>query len=434
MGHIVLGTPGIDRFHLHERLVRDLRQRGHRVDVVCLDAVAQRFWRHQDEATVALREPAGPFAVPIDELAPGVRAAARRALAASGAALHAWLVRERADLVLLHQDRTTEARVVQFVARAAGCRVLWTAAGLLPHTLQIDERGVDGEASCVQRAAHEFRVVSGEPELLQACLANALARTTPQALPRSDVRVPPWRERWSDFAATCCAHGVRRAVAGLRAWRRALPPREPRTARWTMPAAPFVVVLLQHEADARVRLDAPGAPSPDALVRATAEAVRGLGDVRLAVVGDDATRARTVAGEPVLPAQAAPDLVATALATVTINHPLAALALLAGTPVLHCGDALYGLRGVATRTTVAQLAGDLAQALAHDYPTLRERFLSWLFGHGHVWCSPTHPDHNGMLGFVAAIEARLAEPASPRPALRYRRGPGWPLAAEPRRP
>jgi hypothetical protein len=152
------------------------------------------------------------------------------------------------------------------------------------------------------------------------------------------------------------------------------------------------------------------------------------------VVGDGARHERTVAGELVLPAAAAPDLVATALATVTVNHALAALALLAGTPVLHFGDALYGVRGVATRTSPALLAHDLAQALAHDYPTMRQRFLSWLFGHGHLWCSPTHPDHNGILGFVAAIEARLAEPAHALPVLRYRRGPAWPLAAETRRP
>jgi hypothetical protein len=63
-----------------------------------------------------------------------------------------------------------------------------------------------------------------------------------------------------------------------------------------------------------------------------------------------------------------------------------------------------------------------------DHPTLRARFLTWLFGHGHLWCSPTHPDHNGVLGLVQAIEARLRHRADEAP-LRYRRGPGWPLAA-----
>jgi hypothetical protein len=88
--------------------------------------------------------------------------------------------------------------------------------------------------------------------------------------------------------------------------------------------------------------------------------------------------------------------------------------------------------GVAQRCSLADLDAALAHALAHDYPTLRERFLSWLFGHGHVWCSTTHPNHNGMLGLVQAIEARLGAPTATAPALAYRRGPTWPLAAEPR--
>jgi hypothetical protein len=53
--------------------------------------------------------------------------------------------------------------------------------------------------------------------------------------------------------------------------------------------------------------------------------------------------------------------------------------------------------------------------------------LTWLFTHGHVWCSATAPDHNGIVGMVMAIEARLPG-AGARQGLRHRRGPPWPLA------
>lgn len=430
MGHIVLATPGIDRFHLHERLLRALRQRGHHVAVLCLDPVAQTFWRHQDAGTVALAAPASPTGEP----APRARAGRRLQPARQADAVHAWFAAQRPDLVLLHQDRTPQAGLVQTIARAAGCRVLWTGDGLLPHTLQIDERGLDAAASCAQRAAAEFRVVRGEPELLQACLANALARPQPLGLPRAAVQVPPLRERLRDVLPTWRQHGLRRAAAGLGAWRRALAPRPQHEAAWRLPAAPFVAVLLQRADDPRVVLDGGAAPSAAALVHhAAAAALRLGGDVQVVVVAAAELAPRAFAGHPAVPAAAAAEAAATALATVTINHPLASVALLAGTPVLHVGRALYGVRGVATATPADALAKALPTALAHDYPTLRQRFLSWVFGHGHVWCSATHPDWNGILGLVAAIETRLAEPAEPRPPLRHRAGPAWPLAATGRR-
>jgi hypothetical protein len=130
----------------------------------------------------------------------------------------------------------------------------------------------------------------------------------------------------------------------------------------------------------------------------------------------------------VVPASAAIDAAAAAAAVVTINHPLASIALLAGTPVLHFGRALYGVRGVAVRTTLATLTQDLAQAVAHDHPTLRQRFLSWVFEHGHVWCSPVQPAHNGTLGLVQAIEARLQLAPGQLPPLHHQKGPAWPLS------
>ena len=56
-----------------------------------------------------------------------------------------------------------------------------------------------------------------------------------------------------------------------------------------------------------------------------------------------------------------------------MNHPLASVALLAGTPVVHTGSALYGLPGVATRAATGELASALPAALARDFPALRQR-------------------------------------------------------------
>jgi len=426
MGHIVLAPQRLARFHLHERLVRALRQRGHRVSVVAVPPAVRTFWRHHDAAALTTLGPPAGHEVPLAEIGAAHLQDAWGRLAADCTGF--WR-RERPDLLLLHQDRTPGARLLQFVARAEGCRVLWTGDGLLPHTLQLDERGLDGEAACAARSAGEFRVVRGDADLLRACLTHALARSQPFALPRAAVVAPPWRERCADLWPTWRQHGLREALTSPWAWREAVAPATAAAVAWQLPAAPFVAVLLQQPDDARLVLDAPLAPGPHDLLRATMAAVRRVvPDARVVAVAAGATRRRHTAGVDVLPAAAGPDAVATALATVTVNHPLAAVALLAGTPVLHCGRALYGVRGVATRCTLGTLADDLAAALAHDHPTLRQRFLSWLFTHGHLWCSADAPDHNGMQGLVQAIETRLGEPVAPAATLRYQPGPAWPLA------
>ena len=312
MGHIVVGTPGIDRFHLHERLIRTLRQRGHRVSLLCTSPAAQTFWRHQDEG-----------------------------LAKVGTALQSWFATEAPDLLLLHQDRTADAVLLQFCARAVGCRVLWTGDGLLPHTLQVDERGIDGDASCSRRGAGEFRVVTGEPDLLRACLASALAQTLPFGLPRVGVQVPPLLERLRDVLPMLGDNGVAGAWQALTSWCLALEPQPAASRPWVLPPAPFVTVLLQRPDDARVLLDGGNAPSSTELVRQTANAVQALNDdVRLVIVAAGSTRLPRFGAHTVVPAAAAAVAAATALATVTINHPLASIALLAGTPVLHTGHAL----------------------------------------------------------------------------------------------
>ncbi|MEO6595218.1 MAG: hypothetical protein ABIP94_10745, partial [Planctomycetota bacterium] len=244
-----------------------------------------------------------------------------------------------------------------------------------------------------------------------------------------------------DVWAAMTARGLPGAHAALFGWQQALPPRPAvSTLPIDLPREPFVTVLLQDPDDATVALDAVCPPSAGQLIKASlATAARLDPHLRVVVVAPwRGLLRRELAGLQAteklhfVPASAAPEAAAMAVATITINHPLASVALLAGTPVLHTGRALYGLRGVTSQVPTAGLPDALPLALAEDHATLRQRFLSWLFGYGHLWCSASHPDHNGLAGFVQAIETRLAERSPTGLLLRYRRGPAWPLAAEPR--
>ena len=124
----------------------------------------------------------------------------------------------------------------------------------------------------------------------------------------------------------------------------------------------------------------------------------------------------------------------TAAAVVTINAPTAAVALLANTPVLHLGTTPYGLPGIALRTQLDSLSQSLAAALNADARSqqqqLQRRFLTWMLSHGHVWCSPGQPDHNGLNGLILETERRLAERGPFATSLQYRTGPAWPLTVE----
>lgn len=452
MGHVLFAAPGIRRFHLHERLQRELRARGHRVTVLCTDPVEFAFWSAQAMATVYVRPGRPePSAAPLAELAaidcqragrPAAGARLRRAERRLQRLLPGclrWLEADPPDLVLLHGRRSAEQALLHFLAREGGSRVLWTGDGLLPHTLQIDSEGLDGDAAAARRTAFDYRSVRADRRLLDAALAALLARTVPMPLTRKPVQVPPLGER------------LRLALGGLRGrhrhgwigaydgWRAALPPAlVPAPRRSELPAQPFVAVLLQDPADVRVRLDAPAAPSPSLLVRAARTAAAGLepGTPVVAVLPPqglpprELARLRGMPGVVLELAGAGPDAAAAAAAVVTVNHPLAIAAALSGTPLVHLGRALYGLPGVGVRGRTDSLAADLQFAFTDDQPELRERFLSWLLAHGHVWCSPDFPDHNGITGLVLEIEQRLQErnPAGLR--LRYRTGPAWPLAAE----
>lgn len=455
MGHIAFAAPGIDRYHLHERLGRELQQAGHRVQVLCVEEGAHTFWRHQGAAAVHVAERApDPMRAPLGELA--ARECKRLGLSPGDAAWVLWhgrchdrlarlvpsLVRwfedARPDLVLLHRERTAVHALVHFVARELGVRVLWTSDGLLPHTLQVDERGVDGDASACRRPLADYRVVRREASLLDACLTNLLARTAPAALTRAEVHAPPLIARCRDAMHAALRDGWREAMAGLFGWRAALGPGDqPPAAPFKLPPAPYVALLLQDPREDRVRLDCDAPPSHRDLIAAAAAATAQLEPSLslLVVVPPHGIDHRDVPdlAQPRLafaPARAAPEVAATALATITVNHPIASAGLLAGTPVIHTGRALYGVRGATTTATTAMLGPALHQALAKDHPALRARYLSWLFAHGHLWCSPTDPDHNGLVGLVQAIEARLRSGTPGTGRLPYRAGPAWPLAAE----
>jgi hypothetical protein len=398
MGHIVLIEPRLDRFHLHDRLHRALRERGHRVVLACCAPEVHAFWRHQEGAA-------------------DVVDAATRLLALLDAA---------ADLVILHGPCGGAAADAAACARQTGARTLWIGDGLLPHTLQIDGQGIDDAASWTRRTAAEFEVVPVDEVLLQTSLAHALANAEPVALPRTPVRPPPRSVRLGS-ALRAWRHGPSGMLAAWSAWRAALPRcAENRDAPpIDLPPRPFVAVLLQVAGDHRLlATDAP--VSPQRLVAAAAEAVRAVVPeaVTLVVLPPGAAQRHTFVGLPAVPANAAAMAAATAIAVVTVNHPAACVALLAGTPALLTGRSALGVSGIAAPIPPEQLATALRTALATETAPQCRHFLSWLLRHGHVWCSPTAPDHNGIQGLVQAIENRLA-PSGPR--LRYRSGPAWPL-------
>lgn len=353
-----------------------------------------------------------------------------------------WLERERPDLVLLHEERSTATACIQFAARTVGSRVLWTGPGLLPHTMQVDLRGLDAEAQSRRWTAKDYRVVAPDRALLDASLAHAMAGGEPFALPRPEVRVPLLGRRLADAVSYAVRGQFSRAAHAMTAWRDPFEndgPAGTRTPNIAMNPK-SVCVLLQDPEDPRVVHDASEPPDPRTLIQcaiAAADAIDPDAAV-VAVLPSRVTEAQMglyqLAGEQVdrvrlVPLAGAAAVAATALVTVTINHPMAAVSLLAGTPVVHLGRALYGLDGVTTHARCDELPDAVVRALQNDRPALRRRFLTFLLQHGHVWCSQSAPNHNGMLGLVQAVEDALASDAeSNTRALPYRPGPTWPLA------
>jgi hypothetical protein len=366
----------------------------------------------------------------------------RRQLLGLAPAVSDWFEREQPDLVIFYNERSIAAACMQFAARVVGSKVLWIGEGLLPHTMQVDERGLDADASCRRWRAKDFSVVAPDKALLDAALTHALAGGEPLALPRAPVQMPPLSRRVADTLSYLVRGRLQAAKTALHGWRAPFASGRqdfnPLPLKGLKP--PFVAVLLQHAKDPRVVLDASSPPDAGTLVHHALLAADQIGtDTQVvAVLPSNAIDCRLDAR--VLTSKlsnrvriAAPSnaavLASTAVATITINHPAATVAQLAGTPVVHLGRALYELPGVTTITTVEGLPAAIASAQTMDRKALRERFLTWTLRYGHVWCSTTAPNHNGMLGLVQAVERRLQSDAksNTRP-LAYRPGPTWPLA------
>lgn len=451
MGHIVFGAPGVDRFHLIERLARELRSRGHRATVLCLDAAEFEFWSAQGLAVTRIA-PGVPDAgrVPLELLAEADRrrrdpthargslAPVCHRLARFLPGLLRWFETDAPDLVVMHQRRTSSHLLIQFLARECGTRVFWTGQGLLPHTIQIDDEGLDGDARAGRRSAWDFRSLPVDAEFLGAALAAAVGRNAPPALSRRALQVPRLGAR---VRAACRSHSEGTGDGWLRAfglWHAALPAAPAPRLSFDLPAQPFVAVLLQREDDDRLRLDADAPPTPAALVAAARDVARRL-DAASTVVAvlprggllpREFAPLRRLAGVQIETADAAIDACVAATAVVTVNDPMAVTALLADTPVVHLGRALFGVPGVAQKGRLDSLVADVDRALGEDQPELRKRFLGWMLTHGHVWCSVDLPDHNGLCGLIVQIERRLSRSGALASALQYRAGPAWPLAAD----
>ena len=448
MGHVVFAAPSIARFHLHERLGRKLLSRGHVVEYLCPDPVSFRCHSAHGLAARLLAVGRGaPSRIPIAEFAlqqcllegirdPDPAELGRRArpltLIASG--LVRFFERNRPDLVFLHQERGGLHRLIHFVAREYGTRILWTGDGMLPGTQQIDGEGIDGDSSSCRRSAIDYRDLPRDPDFLESVLSAWIAQVLPPALARAPRHDPRLLVGLWDLVTSWRSGRLSLGKQALHAWRAEDPkqPSEPAPAGPT--GAPFVVLVLQNPSSPRIRLDAPDAPDPALLARTTAAALKTIDPgLRLAIVLPSTPlpsgmRWSMPDGAQVLTSVHLPVLTSTAGAFVSVNDPSAVGALLAGTPVLHFGRTPYGVPGVARRTSLDTLREDLREALPTSAATLRERFLYRYLRRDHVWCSPDFPDQNGLRGLVLAIELALKERGQEGADLRYAPGPTWPLA------
>lgn len=443
MGHIVIADPSIRKFRLHHRLRLGLLRRGHRVSILCTERVRFTFWREQ-VADVDILGPSNRNEYPdsIREMLEAIEPHrdARRARKIATAAHH-WFARELPDLVVLHEDRSAISTCIEFTAHATGCRVLWSGEGLLPHTMQIDESGLDANASHRRWSAKDYRCVTPNQALLDASLAHALAGSIPLVLPMTPINMPPLRRRIADAIYYMISGRLHAARTAIHRWRLSFTSDDidigpTPILDWK---APFITVLLQHANDPRVVQDATEPPNARTLVKHAVLAADLFGpQAKVLVVlpglfAENQGIAHAIANEHgdrvrITPSRNAAIAASAAATVITINHPSATVALLAGTPVVNLGRALYELAGVTTTTSLEELPVAVQQANQSDRPALRRRFLTWLLQHGHCWCSTTAPNHNGVQGLIRKIEGQLdAEPSPYKQPLTYRAGPNWPL-------
>jgi hypothetical protein len=342
------------------------------------------------------------------------------------------------DLLYLHQGRSGLHRLLHFLARQHGAPVLHTGEGLLPRTMQWDTEGIDGDASFVRHTTQDYRRRERDEAFLAAALSAWLARAYPPPLPRVGLAPPGFLSRLRGLFDAALRGQWAAAREGLVAWHRAYPPVLPRRQdQPAIPQVPYVVVLLQHPESPRLLLDSPGRIESGHLIRVARQATRKLGHgIPTAVVlprtGVDRAAFLGLQEEfedlIFLPHGAAALAVSTAMAVITVNHPLGLCAILSGTPVLHLGRSPYGVRGITQRTSLDLLEEDLGPALTANKPTLRQRFLTRMLKDYHLWCAVHQPDTNGMAGLTHRIETLMGgRPENARP-LHYRSGPVWPLA------
>jgi len=449
MGHILFGAPDLADYHLHDHLALALMARGHRVCFLATDPVQLDFYRMQGKAAVSLGTGrAEPGSVPVANFAqtdcelaghhrpgPWRRRAAARALARRVTPLRQLLQQDPPDLVLLHQRRSGLHRLIHFVAREAGCELLHTGAGMLPQTMQWDSEGIDGDSSACRRRAADYRRGKPDPALLSRALSGWLSDAHPPPLIRSKPCAPRSLIQLTTSFGRLLRGQISGAWRALTDWQQARrAPSEGYEDEIAPPTPPFVAVLLQPDDSPRLRLDAPPGTRSVDLALATARAVTALGDALpvVAVMPEHGLpandRARlAAAGVIEQPANAAALTIATAVAVITVNHPLGVGALLAGTPLLHTARTPYAIPGVCTHTSASTLEQDLPRALAMQTEGLQQRFLTRLLGADHVWCSPSTPDLNGLSGLVAGIERRIHTRSDERRPTRYQPGPVWPL-------
>lgn len=456
MSHVVFAAPSIRRFHLLERFARELTSRGHRVTVLCFDPVDFTFWSTQGlaamqvlaETPIATRAPL-PEIAEVDCRLAGEEAVgsslSRRARRLAGLlpGLTRFFEQHTPDLVFFHQERRSIHRLVQFAAAECGSRTLWTGDGLLPQTMQIGSEGIDGDASISRRSGADFQDIEVDTPLLNAALASLIGRNAPAALPRRMLVRPPLATRIRNAIQSLPGRHGYDFFSALNAWQTAhAPPTTPQDNSPSMPEDPFVAVLLQNEAEDRMRLDATDPPDSPLLLRTVQAAAQRL-DRRMPVVGilpqsrispPELAALQQLDGILLRTPDCGIETCLMATAIVTINAPGAAAGLLAGTPVLHLGSAPYGLQGVAIPAQADSVATALATALQseqlEDQLQLQARYLSWMLSHGHVWCSSEQPDHNGLNGLVLATERRLNGGSPFEEPPRYQAGPAWPLTTQ----
>jgi hypothetical protein len=451
LAYVLFAAPSIASYHLHDRLAELAARRGHRVAVLAVDPVARAFWLAQGlpVQTLNTTRTLPPLAhdLPLAELAeidcrlaghagptPAAQRRAEHQLRRHAGRLSVLWRDDPPDVVVMHEGRTGLHRLVHYLSRQHGIGVLHLGEGLLPGTLTVDQEGAAGDAALCRRAAADYRGTAADPAFLHAALAAWIGGATAPSAVRRTPSKPLLFDRV--FAALGAMRAGPSAVhTALHAWRAAATP-PLRAIRPAMPMpTPALAVLLQRDDCARVRLDAPPRLDPHTLLHTTRTAVDGI-DRTIAVVGvlpkeplGRQGRGLAELGCQIIPHHGAAAVLATALAVVTINDPLAGAALLHGTPVVHLGRAIYGVRGVAVASTRATLADGLRTALSKERPSLRERFLTRILRRDHVWCASDSPDRNGLHGLMATIERMLAERTPYGGRIVYRPGPVWPLAA-----